>query len=129
MTDEQRALMEQRLDARWNRLTLEGKAQLMRLHRALAEMPPEERKFIHDRIERFLTMTPAERAQLQQNRKRWEEMTPTERQRAREEFRSRQQEFEQQWRQSHPGEDSQANPPPADNSGTPSSPPPPPTTP
>src|ERR1700684_4259625 len=71
MTDEQRALAEQRLDARWSRMTLEGKAQLMRLHRALAEMPPEERKFIHDRIERFLTMTPAERAQLQQNGRKW----------------------------------------------------------
>ncbi len=76
MTDEQRALAEQRLDARWSRMSLEGKTQLMRLHRALAEMPPDERKFIHDRIERFLSMTPAERAQLQQNKKRWEQMTP-----------------------------------------------------
>ena len=64
MTDEQRALAEQRLDARWSRMSLEGKTQLMRLHRALAEMPPDERKFIHDRIERFLNMTPAERDQL-----------------------------------------------------------------
>ena len=77
-------------------MTLEGKTQLMRLHRGLAEMPPDERKFIHDRIERFLNMTPAERARLQQNRKKWEQMTPEERQRAREEFRNRRQEFEQQ---------------------------------
>jgi hypothetical protein len=130
LTDEQRAQAEQRLDARWNQLSLQGKTQLMRLHRALAEMPPDERKFIHDRIERFLSMTPAERAQLQQNKKKWEQMTPAERQRAREEFRSRQQEFEQQWHRNHPGEDSQANPPPPpDNSGTTASPPPPPATP
>ena len=103
-------------------MSLEGKTQLMRLHRALAEMPPDERKFIHDRIERFLSMTPAERAQLQQNKKRWEQMTPAERQRAREEFRSRQQEFEQQWRRNHPGEAAPANPPPpAENNGTPGS--------
>jgi hypothetical protein len=130
MTDEQRALAEQRLDARWSRMTLEGKTQLMRLHRALAEMPPDERKFIHDRIERFLSMTPAERAQLQQNRKRWEQMTPAERQRAREEFRSRQPEFEQQWRRNHPGEEAPANPPPpAESNATPAPPPPPPATP
>jgi hypothetical protein len=130
MTEEQRALAEQRLDARWSRLNLEGKTQLMRLHRALAEMPPDERKFIHDRIERFLSMTPAERAQLQQNKKKWEQMTPAERQRAREEFRSRQQEFEQQWRRNHPGEEPQNNPPPpAENNGTTAPPPPPPATP
>ena len=129
MTNEQRALAEQRLDARWSRMNLENKTQLMRLHRALAEMPPEERKFIHDRIERFLSMTPAERAQLQQNRKKWEQMTPAERQRAREEFRNRQQEFEQQWRRNHPGEGSQANPPPTEDNGTSAPPPPPPSTP
>ncbi|MGD1017896.1 MAG: DUF3106 domain-containing protein [Verrucomicrobiia bacterium] len=129
MTEEQRAMAEQRLDANWSRMTLEGKTQLMRLHRALAEMPPEERKFIHDRIERFLNMTPAERAQLQQNRKKWEQMTPAERQRAREEFRNRQQEFEQQWRRNHPGEGSQANPPPTEDNGTSAPPPPPPSTP
>ena len=112
MTNEQRALAEQRLDARWSRMNLESKTQLMRLHRALAEMPPEERKFIHDRIERFLSMTPAER------------------QRAREEFRSRQQEFEQQWHHNHPGEEAPANPPPpTENNGTPAPPPPPPATP
>jgi DNA repair exonuclease SbcCD ATPase subunit len=122
LTEEQRALAEQRLDAKWSRMTLEGKTQLMRLHRALAEMPPDERKFIHDRIERFLNMTTAERARLQQNRKKWEQMTPEERQRAREEFRNRRQEFEQQWRRNHPGEESQANPlPPAENNGTPTS--------
>ncbi len=125
MTNEQRALAEQRLDARWSRMNLESKTELMRLHRALAEMPPDERKFIHDRIERFLSMTPAERAQLQQNKKKWEQMTPAERQRAREEFRSRQQEFEQQWRRNHPGEEAPANPPPpAENNGTPTPPPP-----
>jgi hypothetical protein len=130
MTDEQRALAEQRLDARWSQLSLEGKTQLMRLHRALAEMPPEERKFVHDRIERFLNMTPAERAQLQQNRTKWEQMTPTERQRAREEFRKRRQEFEQQWRRNHLNGEPPANlPPPAEDNGTATSPPPPPSTP
>jgi Spy/CpxP family protein refolding chaperone len=131
LTDEQRALVEQRLDAQWSKMSLEGKQHVMRLHRALTEMPPDERKFIHDRVERFLNMTPAERAQLQQNKQRWEQMTPEQRQRAREEFRSRRQEFEQQWRRSHPGNEGQVSPPPPppENNGAPASPPPPPATP
>jgi len=79
MTDEQRALLEQRLDAQWSRMTLEGKQNVLRLHRALTQMPPDERKFIHDRIERFLNMTPAERQRLRQNTLRWEQMTPEQR--------------------------------------------------
>jgi hypothetical protein len=131
MSDEQRGLLEQRLDAQWSRMTLEGKQHVMRLHRALAEMPPDERRFIHDRIERFLNMTPAERARLQQNRQRWEQMTPEQRQLAREEFRKRRQEFEQQGRRNSAGEESPNNapPPPVDNSGAPASPPPPPSAP
>ena len=54
MTEEQRAQMEQRLNDAWARMPVEAKSRLMRLNRALSEMPPEERKFVHDRIERFL---------------------------------------------------------------------------
>jgi Protein of unknown function (DUF3106) len=109
MTEEQRAQMEQRLNDQWSRMPVEAKSRLMRLHRALSEMPPDERKFVHDRIERFLNMSPAERERLKQNRQQWEQMTPEERQKAREDFRKHRQEFEQQWRRDHPGEDSAPN--------------------
>ena len=89
MTNEQRAELEQRLDAAWGKMSVEGKTRLMRLHRALSEMPPDERKFIHDRVERFLNMSPAEREKLKQNRQQWEQMSPEQRQNAREEFRKR----------------------------------------
>ena len=92
MTEEQRAQLEQHLDATWNKMSIDGKARLMRLHRALSEMPPEERKFIHDRIERFLNMSPTEREKLKQNRQQWEQMSPEQRQSAREEYRKRRQE-------------------------------------
>ena len=114
MTEEQRVQMEQRLDAQWNKMSVEGKSHLMRLHRALSEMPPDERKFIHDRIERFLNMSPAEREKLNQNRQKWEQMTPEERQKAREEFHKRRQEFEERWRHEHTGGEPLTNPPPRD---------------
>lgn len=130
LTDEQRAQAEQHLDAQWSKMPVEAKTKLMRLHRALAEMPPDERKFIHERIERFLNMSPAERERLKQNKQKWEQMTPEERQKAREEFRKRRQEFEEKWRRDHPGGEPQANPlpdpktstPPPDTGASPSSP-------
>lgn len=117
MTEEQRAQLEQRLNDTWTKMPVEAKARLMRLHRALTEMPPDERKFVHDRIERFLNMSQAEREKLKQNKQKWEQMTPEERQRAREEFRKHSQEFEQQWHREHSNEDSAPN-----ESKTPSSP-------
>jgi hypothetical protein len=128
MTEEQRAQLGQRLDAQWNKMSVEGKSRLMRLHRALSEMPPDERKFIHDRIERFLNMSPAERERLNQNRQRWEQMTPEERQKAREEFHKRRQEFEERWHREHAGGEPSTNPPPRD-SGPPPHPPSPQSTP
>lgn len=128
MTEEQRVQLGQRLDAQWNKMSVEGKSRLMRLHRALSEMPPDERKFIHDRIERFLNMSPAEREKLNQNRQRWDQMTPEERQKAREEFHKRRQEFEERWRHEHPGGEPSTNPPPRD-SGPPPPPPAPQSTP
>jgi len=125
MTEEQR---EQRLDAQWSKLPVETKAHLMRLHRALVEMPPDERKFIHDRIERFLNMSPAERERLRQNRLKWDQMSPEERQKAREVFRKRRQEIEEKWNREHPGGESSTNAPspstapsfaPQPNAGTP----------
>ncbi len=125
ITEQQRVLLEQRLDAQWSRMSIEGKQNVIRLHRALTEMPPDERKFIHDRVERFLTMTPAERARLQQNKQRWEQMTPEQRQQAREEFRRRRQEFEQKWNREQTGGEPPGNPP-AGGSGSPAQPAPPP---
>lgn len=135
LTDEQRAQTEQRLNDAWTALPVESKIRLMRLHRALSEMPPDERRFIHDRVERFLNMTSEEREELAKNRQKWEQMTPEERQKAREAFRKRRQEFEEKWRQEHPGEKpppfplhkpkSPPPPPAADNQGAPQAPPPP----
>src|SRR5664280_1653500 len=86
LTAEQRAQMEKQLDESWNSLPMESKMHLMRLHRALSQMPPDERRFIHERIERFLNMSPEEREKLTQLRKKWEQMTPEERQKARDEY-------------------------------------------
>lgn len=133
LTDEQRAQTEQRLNDAWGSLPVESKMHLIRLHRALSEMPPDERRFIHDRVERFLNMAPAEREKLAQNRQKWEQMTPEERQKAREAFRKHRQEFEEKWRQEHPGEKPppflphkpKSPPPSADSEGAPQAPPPP----
>jgi len=132
LTEEQRAQMEQRLNEEWSKMPVESKSRLMHLHRALSEMPPDERKFVHDRIERFLNMSTAEREKLKQNRQKWEQMTLEERQKAREEFRKRRQEFEQQWNREHSGENPPPNPanepntptPPETNGAPPPAPPP-----
>ena len=137
LTNQQPAQTEQQLNDAWSSLPVESKMHLIRLHRALSEMPPDERRFIHDRVERFLNMAPAEREKLAQNRQKWEQMTPEERQKAREAFRKRRQAFEDKWRQEHPGEKPPPflphkpqgpppPPPPADGKGAPQAPPPPP---
>ena len=100
-----RATLEERLNNAWNSMPLEEKGRVMRLHRGLRELPPDERKFINERIDRVLKMSPEQRQQLRQNYQRWQAMTPEQRQQAREEFRKRRQEFEQKWRKEHPGEE------------------------
>jgi Fe-S cluster biosynthesis and repair protein YggX len=122
LTEEPRAQVEQRLNDAWSKLPLETKMRIMRLHRALGLMPPEERKFLHDRMERFLNMSPEERERLRKNVERWQKMTPEERQQAREEFRQRRRDFEEKWRQEHPGEE----PPPFPYRPRHAPPPPPP---
>ena len=126
MTDEQRAQTEERLSKEWSSMSLENKMRLMRLHRALHQMPTEERKFIQDRVERFLNMSSEERERLKSNKEKWEKMSPEERERAREQFHKRRQEFEQKWRQEHPGEEPppfpfqrHKNPPPDAGNGQP----------
>mgnify|MGYP000707668113 CR=1 FL=1 len=104
-SEAERAELEKRLDATWAGLPLEAKARLIRLHGALNDMPPGDRRFIHDRVERFLNMPPEERERLRQNREKWEKMSPEEREQARQEFRKRREEFERQWRAEHPGEE------------------------
>jgi hypothetical protein len=113
LTEEQRAQLEQRLDDTWQKLPLGAKQRLLRLHRALNQMPPEERQFIHDRIERFLTMSPEERDRLRRNRERWNQMSPEQRQEARERYLK--------WRAEHPGQE-----PPLFRPQPPPPPPPPP---
>ena len=105
LTEEQRADMEQRANDTWSKLPLEAKTRVLRLHRALTQLPPEERQFINERIERFLNMSQEEKQRLKENAERWKNMTLEERQKAREQFRQHRQEFEQKWRQEHPGEE------------------------
>jgi hypothetical protein len=122
LTEEQRAQKEQQLDDAWSKLSLEGKLRVMHLHRALTQLPGEERKFIHDRIERFLNMSPEEKQRLKDNADRWKNMTPEQREEARQKFRERRKQFEDKWRQEHPGEE----PPPFPPRGQKPPPPPPP---
>lgn len=110
-TEEQRAQMEQRLNDDWSKLPLEAKMRVMRLHRALNQLPPEERRFIHDRIGRFLNMSPEERERIKENAEHWKSMTPEQREQARQKFRERRQQFEGKWRQEHPGEEPPSWPP------------------
>jgi len=120
MSADQKAKLESELNDVWSKLPLEGKVRIMRLHRALREMPKEDRQFMHDRVERFLNMPPEERDRLRQNREKWQQMSPEEREKAREEFRKRREEMEKKWRAEHPGEE----PPPFGPRGD--RPPPPP---
>ncbi len=96
---------EQKLNEAWGQLPLEDKMALMRFHRVMSDLPPEQRKIIRDRIGRIMSMTPAQRDRLEQNLKRWQQMTPQERQHARELFRRRRQAAEEKWRREHPGQE------------------------
>jgi len=96
LTAEQKAQLVQSADEMWNKLSPEAKIRLMNLHKALTGMPPEERKFIHEHIEKFLNMSPEDRERIKKNAERWHAMSPEEREHAREQFR--------QWHKDHPGE-------------------------
>ena len=96
LTNEQKAELAQRADEVWKQLPPDAKIRLLNLHKALTDLPPEERRFVHERIERFLTMSSEDREQLKKNSERWHAMSPEERERAREQFR--------QWRKEHPSE-------------------------
>lgn len=96
---------ESKLNETWNSLSPRDKAAIIRLHHALRQMPSEERKFIHERLERFTHMSPDERHRLKENNDRWKKMSPEERQQAREKFLQRRKEFEEKWRKEHPGEE------------------------
>ena len=96
LTPERLAELAKEADAVWSQLPPEAKVRLLHLHRALTDMPPDERHFIHERIEQFLTMLPEERDRIKKNAERWREMSPEERELARKRF--------QQWRKDNPGE-------------------------
>ncbi|MCX7887623.1 MAG: DUF3106 domain-containing protein [Verrucomicrobiae bacterium] len=102
---ERRPPDEAQLDQTWNSLTPREKAQALRFYQALRQMPPDERKFITERIERFIHMSPEERRKLKENQERWQKMTPEEREKARERYRQRREEFEAKWRKEHPGQE------------------------
>ena len=96
MTAEQQAQLALRADEAWKQLPPDAKIRLLNLHKALTGMQPEERRFVHERIERFLNLTPADRERIKKNSERWHTMSPEERERARAQFH--------QWRKDHPGE-------------------------
>ena len=96
---------ESKLNETWNSLSSHEKAAAIRLHHALRQMPTEERKFIHERIERFMRMSPDERHWLKENNERWQKMSADERHQAREKFLQHRKEFEEKWRKEHPGEE------------------------
>ena len=99
------ALDETKLNEMWNVLSPHDKASALRLHSTLRQMPAEERKFIHERIERFMQMPAEERRKLKENNERWEKMTPEQRQQARDKFSQHRKEFEEKWRKEHPGQE------------------------
>ena len=100
-----KAQTEQKLNEAWGQLPLEDKMALMRFHRVMRDLPPDQRKIIRDRIGRIMAMTPEQRERLEQNLKRWQQMSPQERQHARELFRRRRQALEEKWRREHPGQE------------------------
>jgi len=104
ITAEHQAELALRADEDWKQLPPDAKIRLLNLHKALTGMQPEERRFVHERIERFLNLSPADRERIKKNSERWHTMSPEERERAREQFH--------QWRKDHPGE----LPPPLTNS-------------
>jgi hypothetical protein len=105
LTEEQRAELEQRLNDTWTKLSLREKQQVLRLNQALRQIPPEEQKFIHERIERFMNMSPEERQRMRENAKVWKQMTPEQREQARQKFQQKRHEYIEKWRQEHPGEE------------------------
>ena len=113
LTAEQQAELARQADDAWSQLSPEAKSRLLRLHKALTDMPQEDRHFIHERIERFLTMSPEERDRIKKNAERWRAMSPEERDQARKQF--------QQWRKDHPSELTPP-PPPGTTSSEPSKP-------
>jgi hypothetical protein len=96
---------ETQLDKQWNNLSPRDKTTVMRLHQALRQMPAEERKFINERIERFIQMSPDERRKLKENNERWQKMPPEEREKSRQKYEQRRKEFEEKWRKEHPGQE------------------------
>ena len=96
LTNEQITQLAQHADEAWKQLPPDAKIRLLNLHKALTGMAPEERRFVHERIERFLNLSPDERERIKKNSERWHTMSPEERERARTQFH--------QWRKDHPGE-------------------------
>ncbi len=96
---------EAQLNQKWEALSTRDKASALRLYQTLRQMPADERKFVNERIERFMQMSPDERRKLKENNERWKKMPPAERQQAREKYEQRRKEFEEKWRQEHPGQE------------------------
>ena len=96
LTEEQKTQLALRADEAWKQLPPDAKIRLLNLHKALTGMAPEERRFVHERIERFLNLSADEREQIKKNSEHWHTMSPEERERARTQFH--------QWRKDHPGE-------------------------
>jgi uncharacterized protein DUF3106 len=66
---------------RWNRMTPEER------RRALAKLPPERRREIQDKIERFRSLPPEERQRLRERYQTFQQLPPEQQAHARELFR------------------------------------------
>lgn len=99
----ERAKRDEEVNAWWANLKPDERHNLMRQQLAFGEMPPEMAKSIRTSIDTFLKMSPEERQVFKDNYARWEQMSIKDRQEARDEFRKKKKEFEDQWKKDYPG--------------------------
>lgn len=93
------------LNAVWSSLSVEEKAQMVKLFQGVKELPKEEAKTINDGIAQFLKLPAEVREAIRGNYKTWTAMTPQQRDAAREEYRQLKRQFDANWKTKHPGEE------------------------
>jgi hypothetical protein len=98
------------LNAVWSSLSVEEKAQMVKLFQGVKELPKEEAKIINDGIAQFLKLPAEVREAIRGNYKTWTTMTPQQREAAREEYRQLKRQFDADWKSKHPGEEPPAFP-------------------
>jgi len=100
-----RAKRESELEQVWSSLSIEEKAQMIRLFQGVKELPKEEAKTLQDGINKFMRLPPDVREATRSNYKIWTNMTKEQRDAARDQYRLLKREFEANWKKNHPGEE------------------------